>query len=131
VRIGEVARWSGISAKTIRYYENRGVIDPPTRTMSGYRDYDADVLTRLTFIRSAQAIGLTLAEIREVIEFRERGETPCTHVLALIDEHRAEIDRCIDRLRDMKAALEILAERGQRLDPRECKADDVCHVIRT
>jgi DNA-binding transcriptional MerR regulator len=44
-------------------YENRGVIDLPTRTTSGYRDYDADVLTRLTFIRSAQAIGLTLAEI--------------------------------------------------------------------
>jgi DNA-binding transcriptional MerR regulator len=84
-------------------YENRGVIDPPTRTMSGHRDYDPDVLTRLTFIRSAQAIGLTFAEI----------------------------DRRIDRLRDMKAALEILAERGQRLDPRDCKADDVCHVIRT
>ena len=64
--IGEVARRSGVSAKTLRYYEDIGLIDAPARSASGYRDYESDVLDRLGFIRSAQAIGLSLGEIRSI-----------------------------------------------------------------
>lgn len=88
MRIGTVADQSGLSTKTIRYYEDIGVLDPPTRLPNGYRDYPEEVFERLTFVRSVQAVGLTLGEIREVIAFRNRGQTPCDHVLALVDCHR-------------------------------------------
>jgi MerR family copper efflux transcriptional regulator len=74
MRIGEVADAAGLSTKALRYYEQAGLIDEPARTPSGYRDYDAGVLDRLRFIRSAQAAGLTLGEIKGVIAFRERGQ---------------------------------------------------------
>jgi MerR family transcriptional regulator, copper efflux regulator len=64
MRIGELAAASGVSAKTIRYYEDIAVLDPPARTPSGYRDYTPEATERLAFIRSAQAVGLTLGEIR-------------------------------------------------------------------
>jgi len=91
VRIGEVVGCSGVSDKTLRFYEAVGVIDPPPRTPSGYRDYGTAVLDRLAFIRAAQAVGLTLGEIREVVAMRDRGEVPCGHVLELLQVRSAEI----------------------------------------
>lgn len=73
MRIGEIAERAGLSTKALRYYERVGLIDEPTRTQSGYRDYDESVLDRLRFIRSAQAAGLTLGEIKGVIAFREQA----------------------------------------------------------
>ncbi|HEY6416930.1 MAG TPA: heavy metal-responsive transcriptional regulator [Acidimicrobiales bacterium] len=84
MRIGELAAVGGVTAKTIRYYEDIGVLDPPARTPSGYRNYSRAATDRLGFIRSAQAVGLTLGEIRGILALRDRGTTPCGHVLDLI-----------------------------------------------
>lgn len=127
--IGEVAARSGVAAKTLRYYEDVGLLDPPIRGSSGYRDYDEDVLDRLAFIRSAQAIGLSLGEIRSVIALRENGETPCGHVLTLLRRRGAEIDKTIRELRNLKAELARLVERAADLDPADCDATMVCHLI--
>ena len=70
MRIGELAAASGVPAKTIRYYEDIGVLDAPPRTPSGYRDDTADAADRLAFIRSARAVGLTLGEIRQIPALR-------------------------------------------------------------
>jgi MerR family transcriptional regulator, copper efflux regulator len=70
MRIGELAEQAGISTKAIRYYEQVGILTPPARTPSGYRSYDDTALGRLSFVRAAQAVGLTLGEIRQVIAFR-------------------------------------------------------------
>ena len=129
MRIGEVAQRSGVSVKTIRYYEDIGVLDPPQRTTSGYRDYDDNVLERLSFVRSAQTIGLKLGEIREIVAFHARGETPCAHVVALIDHRSAELSRRIAELERMKAELSRLARRARSLDPRDCHPSQVCHII--
>lgn len=127
--IGEVAARSGVAAKTLRYYEHVGLLELPTRGSSGYRNYDEDVLDRLTFIRSAQAIGLSLGEIRSVIALRENGETPCGHVLALLRRRGAEIDKTIRELRTLKAELARLIDRSADLDPDDCDAAKVCHLI--
>ena len=74
--ISEVARRSGVPARTLRYYEEIGLLRPE-RTPSGYREYNERVFDRLTFIRSAQALGLSLAEIRGIVTLRENGEAPC------------------------------------------------------
>jgi DNA-binding transcriptional MerR regulator len=129
VQIGEVAKQAGLSTKALRYYERVGLIDEPDRTPSGYRSYDESVLDRLRFIRAAQAVGLTLGEIRGVIAFREQGSPPCGHVLELIDSRAAELDRRIAELRALRADLHLLAARGRQLSPEACSPDLVCHIL--
>lgn len=127
--IGEVARRSGVAAKTLRYYEDIGLLDPPTRTPSGYRAFDQGVLTRLTFIRSAQSLGLSLGEIRGIIALRDDGQAPCGHVLDLLRARSAEIDRTIGELRRLQGDLKALVERAQDLDPADCDPERICHLI--
>jgi len=127
--IGEVEQRSGVPAKTIRYYEDVGVLGSPARTPSGYRVYDQAVLDRLRFIRAAQAVGLHLGEIREIVALRDRGETPCSHVAELIRKRAGEIDQQISELEQMRAELRRLARRASHLDPTDCQPDAVCHII--
>jgi DNA-binding transcriptional MerR regulator len=129
VRIGEVAQRSGVPVKTIRYYEEIGVLAPPARTASGYRDYDAGVVDRLAFVRAAQAIGLTLGEIREIVALRDRGEAPCAHVTELIGRRAAEIEARITDLQRLQRELRRLARRARSLDPADCEPGLVCHLI--
>lgn len=129
MRIGVVSERSSVPTKTIRYYEEVGLLDQPRRTSSGYRDYEADVLDRLRFIRAAQSLGLKLGEIREVLKLRNRGVAPCDHVAKLIEERRSEIDAQIDDLERMRGELDRIVRRARRLRPKDCKADDICHII--
>jgi MerR family transcriptional regulator, copper efflux regulator len=129
VRIGELADRSGVAVKTIRYYEAIGVLDPPERTPSGYRDYDDPAIDRLAFIRAGQAVGLTLGEIRQVVGLRERGQAPCTHVVALLERRADEIGQRIAELQHLQGDLRRLAAEAQGLDPADCDPQRVCHVI--
>jgi MerR family copper efflux transcriptional regulator len=129
VRIGELADRTGVPVKTIRYYEDIGVLASPERTPSGYRDYDDPAIDRLAFIRAAQAVGLTLGEIRQVVALRERGETPCAHVVELVERRADEISERIAELQRLQGDLHRLAARARRLDPADCDPLRVCHVI--
>jgi DNA-binding transcriptional MerR regulator len=129
MRIGEFAEASGVPAKTIRYYESVGLLPQPRRLDNGYRDYVASAATRLEFIRSAQAIGLSLGEIRGVLDFRDRGNVPCTHVAELIDRRAREVSAQIAALERVRADLQRLARRARRLSPRDCEKASVCHII--
>jgi MerR family copper efflux transcriptional regulator len=74
--IGSVARRAGVGIDTIRYYERQGLLPPPQRRASGYRDYGEAAIERLRFIRRAKDLGFTLDEIRELLVLsvdRERG----------------------------------------------------------
>ncbi|MFV2038669.1 MAG: MerR family DNA-binding protein, partial [Acidimicrobiales bacterium] len=77
--------------RTVRFYERRGLLPEPQRAANGYRVYDDATLSRLRFIRSTQAAGLTLAEIRSIIDIRDSGAAPCTHVDALLDAKLGEV----------------------------------------
>lgn len=129
MRIGELTRQSGVPATAVRYYEQAGILHPPCRTASGYRAYDADVLPRLKFIRAAQAVGLSLAEIGEILRIRDRGNAPCQHVVALIEHRRAEVAVRIRELKQLERDLTALGARGEALDPAECDASGICEVI--
>jgi len=126
--IGEVARRSGVPAKTLRYYEDIGLVGA-ARTPSGYRDYGEDVLKQLAFIRSAQAIGLTLGEIRGIVALRDDGQAPCGHVLELLRERSEEISQTIRKLRVLQVELKRLVERAHELDPADCNPKRVCHLL--
>src|SRR6266478_4990505 len=98
MKIAELARRSGAASTALRYYEKAGLLPESRRSSSGYRTYQPDTVPRLAFIRAAQAVGLSLAEIREVIGIRDAGAAPCTHVLELIERHRAEVQARIREL---------------------------------
>lgn len=129
MRIGEVVACSGITDKTLRFYEDIGVLDAPDRTSSGYRDYESGVLDRLAFIRAAQAVGLSLGEIREIIAMRDRGEVPCAHVLELLTSRSSEVEARIAELQRLRGELRRLALRARNLDPTDCDPARVCHLI--
>ena len=113
----------------VRSHLSRGILDPPDRTASGYRNYDATAADRLGFIRAAQASGLTLGEIRSIVALRDRGVTPCGHVLQLLTARAAELDRRIAELRRLRGELRRLVERGEDLDPADCDPRRVCHLL--
>lgn len=127
MRIGELAERVGVNPKTIRYYESIGVLPEPERTPSGYRDYDETFGRRLTFIRTAQRLGTTLAEVKEILAFRERGEVPCTYVRGVLDAQVAGIDRRIEELRELRGELVELAAVANTLPPAD--AGVTCPLI--
>ncbi|MEU0596939.1 heavy metal-responsive transcriptional regulator [Streptomyces sp. NPDC006393] len=129
MRISELAADCGVTAKTIRFYEQSGLLPPPPRTTGGYRDYPPEAATRLSFIRDAQAAGLTLAEIRSILTVRDSGRAPCGHVSELIQQHLADIEQRMAELRTTRTALRRLAERAADTDPSTCSEADICSVI--
>jgi DNA-binding transcriptional MerR regulator len=129
MRIGELAAQAGVTAKTLRYYERIGLLAEPSRSASGYRDYESKVLDRLGFIRAAAAVGLSLGEIRQVVALRDRGEAPCNHVYELLRRRAAEVDERIAELQRLSRDLKTLAKRARRLDPANCDPRSVCHLI--
>jgi MerR family copper efflux transcriptional regulator len=129
MRIGELSTASGLSTKTIRFYEQAGLLPAPPRTAGGYRDYPKQTSARLGFIRDAQGAGLTLAEIRSILVLRDGGHAPCEHVTALIDQHLADIERRLAELNATRQALHQLARRAATSDPAACAADEICNIL--
>lgn len=124
LKIGELAERSAVSRDTIRFYEREGLLPRPRRTATRYRIYgDADI-GRVLFVRQAQAIGLTLEDIRELIRI-ETLRTPdeCRRVAALLRERIEAIDR---KLTDLKVFRRRLAE---SLDRCEHTDGDACPVV--
>ncbi len=117
MRIGELAARVGVNPKTIRFYEERGLLPDPARLPSGYRDYGPEDEERLAFIRTAQRLGFNLAEISEILSFKERDERPCAYVLSVLDAQVADIDRRIGELVALRAELVALKARADRLPP--------------
>lgn len=129
MKIGEVADQSGVSTKTIRFYESIGVLPQPERSANGYRAYSDDTVDRLRFVRDAQATGLTLTEIASIIELRDHGAQTCEHVTLLLERHLAELDQHITALQRMRRQLASLTSRAQQLDPTNCTDPHRCQTI--
>ncbi len=96
---GELARFAGVSSDTLRYYERKGVLLRPPRSVKGYRLYPVESLQRVLLVRRAISVGFNLKELAEILGDRARGEFPCSKVRQLASIKLAEIE---DRLRDMK-----------------------------
>jgi len=119
LKIGEVARESGVAVETLRFYESRGLIEPAARTQSGYRLYDQTVYERLSFVKKAQSVGFRLDEIARLIAESSEGQRPCAEVRKLASERLAELEQRVDELtryrdelRETIAAWDLAGEKA-------------------
>jgi len=108
MRIGELAARFGLNPKTIRYYEEIGLLPRADRSGSGYRRYDKRDVERLGFIRRAKTLGLSLDEIRDILSVQQEGSPPCGQVLDLIDTKISAIDRRMAELQAFRTELATL-----------------------
>jgi MerR family copper efflux transcriptional regulator len=108
VRISDVEQASGCSRHTIRFYEAEGLIAKPERDANNYRRYEASVVAELGFIKTAQEIGFTLAEIRAVLEAQRSASLNCLQGAELVDAKLVEIGGRLTRLRTMRSDLEAM-----------------------
>jgi len=129
VLIGELAAAVGLPTQTIRFYERRGLLPAPPRATNGYRSYDDVTVRRVRFIRAAQAAGFTLAEVGGIMALRDDGHVPCAHVTALLHDKLDTVRARRRELADLDAELRGLVERSVVLDPADCAAGDVCHIL--
>lgn len=127
--IGALATATGVAAKTLRFWEAEGLLQPPARTPAGYRDYPDSAVDRVRFVVQAKAAGLTLGEIGEIIAIREGGHPPCHHAATLVADRLAHVDRRIAELTETQATLRSIQSRLDRLAPINCDTSTVCSAI--
>ena len=126
LKIGEIARQSGVGVEALRFYESRGLIEPAARTQSGYRLYDAAAFARLSFIKKAQSIGFTLDEIAQIISESVHGQAPCADVRRLAADKLTALEERIRQLqryrRELRQTVAAWEQQGQA-------AGEVCGLI--
>lgn len=110
--IGAVATEAGVPIKTIRYYEDLGLLPRPSRSASRYRVYPPEVVDRLQFIKKAQQLGLSLHDIKEILELADRGRCPCGHVQHLLKLRLQELNRKIADLHLIERRVAAAIRRG-------------------
>lgn len=121
LKIGYVAKASGIGIETIRFYERNGLIAEPPRRESGYRAYPHETITRLRFIKRAKELGFSLREIGELLSMRERSEAKCKDIKRQAELKLGDIDSRIRDLQKMKQAILSLKGRcSEAASLKEC-----------
>ena len=126
LKIGEVARRTGIGIETLRFYERSGLLGRPARTEGGYRLYSAEELLRLEFIKRAQTLGFTLEEIKRIMAESRAGERPCAEVREIVRERLTELD---ERLKQMRRYRNALARTLQQWDEKKQADGHFCGLI--
>lgn len=126
LKIGEVSKLSGIGVEALRFYEKSGLLDRPSRTESGYRLYNVDVLERLAFIKRAQVLGFSLDEIKRVIGDKRAGQSPCAEVREIVRQRLQELD---ERMKEMRRYRKELAKSLAEWDETGDVKGHICGLI--
>jgi MerR family copper efflux transcriptional regulator len=130
MRIKQFAQLTNLSAKTIRYYEDIGLLPSARRLDNGYRDYDETEVDKARFVAGARTLDFSLDDIQEILALREQREAPCRVVLDLLQERADEIKRRVVELQRMEAELRVLHRLGltfptDDVDGKNC----ICHLV--
>ncbi|MGB8211528.1 MAG: heavy metal-responsive transcriptional regulator [Mycobacterium sp.] len=126
--VGAAAKAVGVSAKAIRIWEAKGLLPPAGRTEAGYRVFTDGDIEILRFINRAKTLGLTLPEVKSILDLHRQGTAPCEQVTALLDAHISDIDRAIAELRALRTTLSA-ALQSARHDQHRGRAATVCRII--
>jgi len=129
VQIGDLSKVSGLSVKTIRYYEDLGLIHAVKRSRGGFRLFDEKMtLIRLQFIKQAQSLGMSLSEIKEFLTLRDNGELPCHEVKEKLEDKVTQIDQQIEALQRLQTQIKSLLAGADPI--LETPPDDrICPII--
>lgn len=131
MRISELAKRSGLSEKTIRYYESIGVLPPPQRGSNGYREFDEQNLERARFVAGARSLGFSLDDITEILAMQHRGEAPCRTVSDLIEQKANQIAERIRLLQQMEKELRQLYALASNFPIEDIDGKDcICHLVK-
>ncbi len=130
MKIQEFAQQTGLSTKTIRYYESIGLLSSPRRAPNGYREYHKQDLARARFVAGTRSLDLSLEEIREILAMQDRREAPCRTLLNLIEQKANQIEERIRLLEQMEFDLRQLHKLGltfptDDIDGKNC----ICHLV--
>ncbi len=130
MQIKALSQRTNLSAKTIRYYEEIGLLPPPKRLSNGYRDYEETAVPRIKLVAGARTLGLSLDDISEILALRDRQEAPCRTLLDLLAAKADEIQRRIAELKRLEVELRELHALGltfptDDVDGKNC----VCHLV--
>jgi MerR family transcriptional regulator, copper efflux regulator len=123
--IGNVARRVGIQPSAIRYYERQGLLQPAVRGSNGYRFYSDDAISLLQFVKRAQSLGITLKEIKPLLNLASQGQRPCSHVKQLARRHLNDVGQKIHELQLLREELRSLLKRKVTRP----HANEVCPLI--
>lgn len=130
MQIKAFAQHTNLSAKTIRYYEEIGLLPPPKRLENDYRDYDEIDVVRAKFVAGARRLDFSIDDIQEILDLRDKRIAPCRVVLELLEEKADEINHRIAELQRMEAELRELRQLGETfptddVDGKNC----ICHLV--
>ncbi|MEM6992971.1 MAG: Cu(I)-responsive transcriptional regulator [Myxococcota bacterium] len=118
--IGELARRTGVSAKTIRYYEDSGLLEAPQRGRNGYRLYDEQAVHVLRFVKRARDLGFSVADVSDLLALWSDDSRESAAVKQLATRHLAEVDRKIAELQGLRDTLGELVARCHGDDRPDC-----------
>ncbi|ELR96767.1 heavy metal-responsive transcriptional regulator [Gloeocapsa sp. PCC 73106] len=131
LKIGEVAQETGLSIKTIRYYDQLGLLLPSVqRNQAGYRLFQPVVINRLQFIKKTQSLGLSLKEIKEILDIHDSGAVPCPAIKECLVKQLAIIDIHINNLHFVKTELQTILSDWQDLESRDQLSQTICPNIK-
>jgi DNA-binding transcriptional MerR regulator len=129
LKIGELAKQTGVTVGTLRYYSDLGLLHPSLRGDNGYRYYSQDASSQVEFIKKAQALGFTLEEIKRFLDVRDRGEKPCSLVKSLLNEKIEQLEIQIKQMTLFKAELEEYRSAWENNSYAESNDQEVCPLI--
>src|SRR5260370_2517129 len=113
-KIGQVAKETGLSVDTIRFYEKEGLLKRSPRTEGGFRVFGPVEIQALKFIHKAQELGFSLSEIRELLILRSEHVPACSHVKELLQQKVASVEKKIEELRTLEHSLQVALRRCNR-----------------
>ena len=105
MNIGQLSRRTGVPIDTVRYYERQGLLPPPERRASGYRQYGQPDIARLRFIRRAKELGFSLQDIHDLLRLSSQADADRSEVRALAQQRLTDIERKLRELEAMRATL--------------------------
>ena len=130
MQIKEFARQTGLSAKTIRYYEDIGLLPQPQRLKNGYRTYEWSDVSRARLVAGARTLDFSLDDIQEILAMRDQQTAPCRTVLDLLAQRADEISQRIAELQHMETELRELHRLGLTFPTDDVEGKScVCHLV--
>jgi Cd(II)/Pb(II)-responsive transcriptional regulator len=109
MKIGELSKKSGCSIQTIRFYEKQHLFKACNRSEGNYRLYDASSLSTLRFIKQCRSLGLTIIEIKQLLDTKKNPDKSCSSVNNLIHQHMVDVTHRIAELKELKLTLSDMA----------------------